>query len=137
MSKRKPHAGDCPCGSGQAYLSCCGRYHAGQLAPDAEALMRSRYSAYVLGLEAYLLASWAPETRPASLDVADDASIKWLRLEVAGHFPAGDRAEVAFTAFYKVGGKAERLTERSRFRRDPQAGWLYINGDLDAPDSGH
>ncbi|GHD63573.1 YchJ family protein [Jeongeupia chitinilytica] len=132
MSKRKPQPGDCPCGSGLIYAACCGRYHAGQPAPDAEALMRSRYCAYVLGLEPYLLASWAPETRPASLGLADDAPIKWLRLEVAGHFPAGDTAEVAFTAFYKAGGKAERLTERSRFRRDPQAGWLYIDGDVDA-----
>ncbi|WP_432720859.1 YchJ family metal-binding protein [Jeongeupia wiesaeckerbachi] len=132
MSKLQKPTDVCPCGSGRSYVTCCGQYHAGQQTPNAEALMRSRYSAYVLGDEAYLLASWAPETRPASLDLADGAPIKWLRLEVAGHWPAGEKAEVAFTAFYKVGGKAERLSERSRFRRDPQLGWLYIDGDVDA-----
>ncbi|BCL75504.1 hypothetical protein JHS3_12400 [Jeongeupia sp. HS-3] len=129
MSKHKPAV--CPCGSGLAYALCCGRLHDGLAAADAEALMRSRYSAYVYGLEAYLLASWAPETRPVSLDLADEAPIKWLRLEVAGHWPDGDSAEVAFTAYYKVGGRAERLSERSRFRRDPQLGWLYIDGLVD------
>ncbi|AOX99634.1 YchJ family protein [Jeongeupia sp. USM3] len=130
MSKRKL-ATACPCGSGVDYDDCCGRYHAGRAAPDAEALMRSRYSAYVLGLEPYLLSTWAPETRPASLGLADEAPVKWLRLAVAGHWPAGDTAEVAFTAYYKVGGRAERLTERSRFRRDPQSGWLYVDGAVE------
>ena len=60
----------CPCGSGLATPACCGRWHAGVAAPSAEALMRSRYSAYVLGLEPYLLASWHASTRPASLGLA-------------------------------------------------------------------
>ncbi|HEX5804075.1 MAG TPA: YchJ family metal-binding protein, partial [Azospira sp.] len=44
----------CPCGSDQPYARCCGRWHAGEPAPSAEALMRSRYAAYVLGLSDYL-----------------------------------------------------------------------------------
>ncbi|MFM0874673.1 YchJ family metal-binding protein, partial [Klebsiella pneumoniae] len=44
----------CPCGSGDPLDDCCGRYHQGHPAPTAEALMRSRYSAYGLGLVDYL-----------------------------------------------------------------------------------
>ncbi|HSJ80118.1 MAG TPA: YchJ family metal-binding protein, partial [Thiobacillus sp.] len=56
----------CPCGSGRKLETCCGTFHGGEIAPDAERLMRSRYSAYVLGLEAYLRATWHPATRPAA-----------------------------------------------------------------------
>jgi hypothetical protein len=58
----------CPCGSGRPYAACCGRLHGGEPAATAEELMRSRYSAYVLGLEAYLLATWHASTRPAALE---------------------------------------------------------------------
>ncbi len=59
---------DCPCGSERAYAACCGPWHAGAPAPTAEALMRSRYTAFVMELEPYLLATWHPGTRPPSLD---------------------------------------------------------------------
>ena len=59
----------CPCGRNQTYAACCGRYHGGEAAPDAESLMRSRYSAYVLKDVDYLLASWHPGTRPAALSL--------------------------------------------------------------------
>ena len=59
----------CPCGSGRAYAACCGRLHSGaENAASAETLMRSRYSAYVLKLEDYLLATWHPDTRPRQLE---------------------------------------------------------------------
>ena len=64
-------ASPCPCGSGQDYDACCGRLHAGALASDAEALMRSRYCAYVRGNADYLLATWHPTTRPAQLTLGD------------------------------------------------------------------
>ena len=70
----------CPCGSGRTLQACCGRYHAGELAgqaPDAEALMRSRYSAFVLDRLDYLLASWHASTRPPTLDL-DDATLDRL-----------------------------------------------------------
>jgi len=76
--KNKPPP--CPCG-GENYDTCCGRYHHGTPAPDAASLMRSRYSAFVLKLEDYLLATWHPDTRPASLDLDTD-NTKWLGLEV-------------------------------------------------------
>lgn len=93
--------------------------------------MRSRYSAYVLKLAAYLLASWHPDTRPASLDLADD-NAKWLGLEVKNHIKAdAEHATVEFVARYKVGGRASRLHEISRFiRKNGQ--WLYVDGTFPA-----
>lgn len=128
----KPEA-VCPCGSGLALAACCGRYHAGETPATAQALMRSRYSAYVLGDEAYVLSTWSPDTRPAALNLADDPPVKWLGLQVldcqAGL--AGDRhGEVSFVARYKVNGRAQRLCERSRFVHE-QGRWWYVDGQLD------
>jgi SEC-C motif-containing protein len=121
----------CPCGSGSAYTGCCGRYHDGEAAQDAETLMRSRYSAFVLRNEAYLRASWHPDTCPADLHL-DEASgaTAWLGLSVKHHRITGpDTAEVEFVARYRIGGgPAVRLHERSRFvRRDGR--WCYVDGD--------
>ena len=124
---------NCPCGKPLAYEDCCGRYHAGTPAPDAEALMRSRYSAYVLGLEPYLLSTWHPTTRPDSLGLTTDPAPKWLGLEVKRHEPTGpDSAIVEFVARYKVGGRAHRLHESSRFVRE-DGRWFYVDGDLKEP----
>ena len=118
----------CPCGATD-YAACCGRYHNGTPAPDAAALMRSRYSAYVLKLEAYLLATWHPGTRPAALDLAADHA-KWLGLEVKKHHAeAADRATVEFVARYKIGGRAHRLHEISRFVRE-EGKWFYVGGEF-------
>jgi len=124
--KRKPAVEQCPCGSGRGYAECCRLLHDGVAARDAEALMRSRYSAYVLGLADYLLASWHPTTRPPELDLA--AGPKWLGLSVLRHEPTGpDSASVEFVARYKAGGRAGRLGEVSRFER--VAGrWYYLDG---------
>lgn len=109
------------------YTACCGRCHSGATAPDAAAMMRSRYSAYALGLEAYLLATWHPDTRPAALDLAADGT-KWLGLELKRHTPeAADRATVEFVARYKIGGRAHRLHEISRFVRE-EGRWFYVDG---------
>ncbi|HEU0282655.1 MAG TPA: YchJ family metal-binding protein [Gallionella sp.] len=118
----------CPCGAAD-YAACCGRYHDGEPAPDAMALMRSRYSAYVLKLEAYLLAAWHPGTRPAALDLAAD-NTRWLGLQVKGHTSeSADRATVEFVARYKIGGRAYRLHEISRFVRE-EGQWFYLNGEF-------
>ncbi|WP_298830506.1 YchJ family metal-binding protein [uncultured Piscinibacter sp.] len=122
----------CPCGSGLPYDACCGRFHEGALhlqAPDAERLMRSRYSAYVLGLRDYLLATWHPSTRPASLE-SDPPGLKWLGLEVRRHERQDEnRATVRFVARSKLGGRAQRLQETSRFVREGGR-WYYVDGDL-------
>lgn len=126
----------CPCGRvdakkrAVAYADCCGRYvdHFGDApSPDAEHLMRSRYSAFVLERADYLLTTWHPSTRPASLDF--DEATKWLGLEVREHKATGaDTAEVTFVARYRVQGRAVRLHERSRFVRE-DGRWFYVDGD--------
>jgi SEC-C motif-containing protein len=120
----------CPCGSGQAYVACCGRWHDGVPAPSAEALMRSRYSAFVLALEPYLLATWHASTRPAGLDLAGDAATKWLGLEVR-HALSQDatHATVEFVARYRVAGRGHRLHELSRFVCE-DGHWFYVDGDM-------
>ena len=89
--------------------------------------MRSRYTAYVLGDEPYLRATWSPDTCPA--DVAADPGTKWLGLEVRDHRAIdADHAEVEFVARYRVQGRGARIHERSRFVRDGQGRWLYVDG---------
>lgn len=122
----------CPCGSTLAYADCCGRWHDGALhlqAPTAVALMRSRYSATVLGRLDYLLATWHPSTRPAQLD-PPPAGLRWLGLEVRRHAVQDDEhATVEFVARNRFAGRATRLHETSRFAREGGR-WLYVDGDL-------
>jgi SEC-C motif-containing protein len=126
----------CPCGRQDrgrtaAYAGCCGRYlePGGASAPDAESLMRSRYSAFVAERAGYLLATWHPSRRPAGLDF--DAGTRWLGLEVRSHHRVdGDHAEVEFVARQRdATGRAHRLHERSRFVRE-QGRWFYVDGDV-------
>lgn len=122
----------CPCGTGQPYAQCCGRFHAGALhlqAPDAERLMRSRYSAYTMGLRDYLLATWHASTRPAALE-PDPPGLKWLGLDLRRHAQQDeDHATVSFVARSKLGGRAHRLQETSRFVRE-LGRWYYVDGDV-------
>lgn len=122
----------CPCGTGQPYAQCCGRFHAGALhlqAPDAERLMRSRYSAYTMGLRDYLLATWHASTRPAALE-PDPPGLKWLGLDLRRHAQQdADHATVSFVARSKLGGRAHRLQETSRFVRE-LGRWYYVDGDV-------
>lgn len=118
----------CPCESKKPYKNCCQIYHAGAFAPNAEALMRSRYSAYVFGLESYLLQTWHESTRPKSLNLAEDKGLKWLGLSVKHtQNTSDDSAVVEFVARYKVGGKAERLHEVSQFKLVDDR-WFYVDG---------
>jgi SEC-C motif domain protein len=121
----------CPCGNARRYADCCGRWHAGPLhlqAPDAEALMRSRYSAFVLDLRDYLLATWHASTRPAAL-APPQAGLRWLGLNVKRHRPTdADHATVEFVARSKLGGRAHRLHECSRFVREGGR-WFYVDAD--------
>ena len=90
--------------------------------------MRSRYSAYVLGLTDYLRATWASETCPAELD-PDPPGLKWLGLDVKRHVRIdADHATVEFVARSKLGGRAHRLHERSRFERR-EGRWVYVDGE--------
>lgn len=135
MKKKTAHF-LCPCGSTQPYLRCCARWHSGPehlQAPDAHALMRSRYSAFVLDLRDYLLATWHSRTRPAQID-APEPGLKWLGLQIlACEAQDSTHACVEFIARYKPAiGPAQRLHERSRFNRaDGQ--WYYVDGDILEP----
>jgi SEC-C motif domain protein len=127
MSPPAPRLADpCPCGRPRNYAQCCGLYHAGAAAPDAETLMRARYSAYVRRDADYLRASWHPSTRPADLEV--DARTTWLGLTVQRVMASGaDSAQVAFLARYRIGGgSAVRMTEHSRFVREDGC-WYYLD----------
>ena len=126
----------CPCGRldkkgrAVAYADCCGRFVAHfetRPAPDAEHLMRSRYSAFVLENAAYLQATWQAGQRPETLDFEPGA--RWLGLSVKDFRTTGeDRAEVEFVARYRIAGRAVRLHERSRFVRE-DGRWYYLDGD--------
>lgn len=121
----------CPCESKRAYGDCCGPLHRGEPAASAEALMRSRYTAYVLRLEPYLLQTWHPQTRPAALELADGT--RWLGLKLLRHaVQDAGQATVEFVARYRVGGgSAVRLHERSRFQQ-VDGRWLYLDGEFPA-----
>jgi SEC-C motif-containing protein len=121
----------CPCGSGQSYEKCCGRWHHGTQrlqAPTAEALMRSRYSAFVLNELDYLLDTWHASTRPTDLQPNADG-LKWLGLDVKRHTVQDDsHAVVEFVARNRFHGKGQRLHETSRFVREDGL-WYYVDGE--------
>ncbi|MER6980492.1 YchJ family metal-binding protein [Streptomyces carpinensis] len=120
----------CPCGLSEPYEKCCGRYHRGAAAPTAEALMRSRYCAFVRKETGYLLRTWHPRTRPARLDL--DPGMRWTGLEILGTTDGSafhSTGTVTFRASYRGGS----LHERSRFERVDGA-WVYVDGDF--PDGG-
>jgi len=97
--------------------------------------MRSRYSAYVLGLEAFLLSTWHASTRPAALSLAEEPPTRWLGLEVKRHKNTGiDSAIVEFVACYKINGRAHRLNETSRFLRE-EGCWHYLDGEFPEQDA--
>lgn len=124
----------CPCGSSRAYVDCCAPLHAGNAqATSAEALMRSRYSAFVRADADYLRQSWHPDTRPAEIDLGDAARTRWLGLEIKRHAVVDDdHASVEFVARWKAGGApATRLHEISRFVRE-DGRWYYLDGSFPA-----
>ncbi|MFF6782270.1 YchJ family metal-binding protein [Streptomyces sp. NPDC012510] len=117
----------CPCGLPEVYESCCGRYHSGSAAaPTAEALMRSRYSAFVVRDEGYLLRTWHPRTRPA--EVSFDTTMRWTGLQVLDTHdgsPFHTTGTVTFRASFRGGA----MHERSRFERVDGA-WVYVDGEF-------
>ena len=121
---------DCPCGSGRDYADCCGRLvDGGEPAASAEALMRSRYTAYTLGNEPYLLSTWHADTRPDSIKLDEPPLPKWIGLKVLRHEQTDDtHAIVEFVARYKINGRAFKLQETSRFAREAGR-WYYVDGD--------
>jgi SEC-C motif-containing protein len=94
--------------------------------------MRSRYTAYVLAHEDYLLRTWHATTRPAALGLKDAGPVKWLGLRILRTEAGGadDRdGRVEFVARYSINGRAERLQEASRFLRE-DGQWRYVDGQI-------
>ena len=133
MTVTSASASTCVCESGQTYAQCCGRFlDKGDIATTAASLMRSRYTAYVLQREDYLLTTWHQTTRPQSLSLtkAEDDQTRWLGLSIRRSMTNGDRAVVEFVARFRIGGKrAERLHEVSRFVRE-NGRWFYVDGEM-------
>jgi SEC-C motif-containing protein len=137
----------CPCG-GASFAACCAPYLAGDAIPHtAESLMRSRYTAYTLRNEDYLRATWHPSTRPPDPILDENERLQWLGLEVKSALrlrqrkadlpelpdTGGGGDTVEFVARFKVGGRAHRLHEVSRFVRASDGGilrWFYLDGSF-------
>lgn len=118
----------CPCGLPQPYDSCCGRFHRGAAAPTAALLMRSRYTAFAVGDEAYLLQTWHPSTRPRRLRL--DPDDRWTRLEILASDGGGlldSAGTVEFRAHRSHRGRDDVLHEHSRFVRE-DGRWSYVDG---------
>ncbi|MGC4117143.1 MAG: YchJ family protein [Myxococcales bacterium] len=123
----------CPCGKPIPESQCCGRYLAGQAAPTAEALMRSRYTAYVRCDVDYLVATHSAKTR----EQLDRGAIKlwakdskWLSLEILDVVDGGEgdqEGEVEFVARYETNGREQQHHERSTFAREDGA-WVFVGG---------
>ncbi|MFF8943886.1 YchJ family protein [Streptomyces sp. NPDC014864] len=117
----------CPCGLPRPYDACCGRHHTGAVAaPTAEALMRSRYTAFVRQDAGYLLRTWHPRTRPARIDF--DPPMRWTGLEILGTTD-GSAFHSAGTVTFRASYRGGALHERSRFERVDGA-WTYVDGDF-------
>jgi len=126
----------CPCGSGLLFDKCCKSYIEGaQLAPTAQALMRSRYSAFALGAVDYLIDTTAPNKRHADDHSVISEQVKntqWCGLTIrqCKQGQAKDSTgEVEFDACFIANGEAGVLHERSRFYKENNQ-WLYIDGDV-------
>jgi len=117
---------ECPCGRGEPYAACCGRFHAGDPAPTAELLMRSRYSAFVVGDVPYLRRTWHPRTRPRR--VLLDPDQRWTRLDVLA-LAGGGLLDREGSVEFRAHSSSGVLHEHSRFVRENGA-WLYLDGVL-------
>ncbi len=124
----------CVCQSGRHYADCCAPWHQGQMADTVEQLMRSRFSAFVLGLKDYLHRTWHSQTRPEEVNC--DSGLVWAGLEIQSSSQSGDCGQVTFRAtcvqFYPdeagIPGEWHELKEVSQFVRE-QGQWLYTEGD--------
>jgi len=122
----------CPCGRGPAFMDCCGRYITqSESAPTAEALMCSRYTAYVRGDESYLLQTWHASTRPIQLELDDVSTggMQWLGLDIVSVKAGDTEGRVEFIAHYRLNGRPETLHETSRFLKE-NGQWYYFDGEI-------
>lgn len=128
MSAVVDDAARCPCLSGESFGACCARLHRGEAeANTAEQLMRSRYSAFAVGDEDYLLRSWHSGTRPTELEL--DPDLRWYRLDIESTSRGGmldTDGMVEFTAYYRdIEGRGSQH-ENSSFTRE-NGRWVYVD----------
>ena len=125
----------CPCGSGRSYETCCEVYHHNYSAPTAEALMRSRYSAFVFGLTDYLYETTHPSHRAKNLKAEIAFTCKalaWTKLEVLSVWQGKEKdkvGKVSFRASFMQEGKEGLHVEHSRFKRFGKT-WKYVDGNV-------
>ncbi|MFN2366112.1 MAG: YchJ family protein [Desulfurivibrionaceae bacterium] len=123
----------CPCNSQRKLEECCGPFLAGdQLPPTAEALMRSRYSAYVFEDYPYVLKTCHQSTRPSEEEFDDGQAVKWCGLEIIETEAGGegdDEGIVEFVASYRVKDGILGLHERAEFVKE-EGQWFYVDGDI-------
>jgi SEC-C motif domain protein len=131
MKKRAGEKSDCPCESGREYSDCCKPVLKGEVLPaTAEALMRSRYTAYVREDADYLRRTWDPDNCPP--DLTFNPGQRWLGLKIINCDGGGANDEsgtVEFVARFKLVDRGHRLHELSRFQRIDGL-WRYMDGEL-------
>lgn len=118
----------CPCRSRKKYKRCCQPWHEGRPAPTPEALMRSRYAAYALGLVDYIVAtSDPPQDAEGVRSFCEHTRFTGLRVLDAPEAIL-DVGFVSFHAGLEQGGQDASFSERSRFERR-EGRWLYVAGE--------
>lgn len=127
----------CPCHSGKPYEECCKPYHDGAFAPNALALMRSRYSAYALGLSSYIMNTTHPDnvqTKEPRQKWKDGIELfsnmtSFDGLEILSFTDGEKTATVVFRAILTQDGKDISFTEESLFNKMGKR-WLYRDAAL-------
>ncbi|MDI9244696.1 YchJ family protein [Marinobacter sp. CHS3-4] len=117
---------NCPCGSRKAYQDCCQPLHQGEPASSPEALMRSRYVAFFQKKTDYLMDTWHPDTRPATLSL--EQSPDWTSLQILDSSENGQKGTVHFRAIYQAGSGWGYLEEKSDFLKE-SGRWYYLGGE--------
>ena len=137
MKKNPVNSTNCPCGQPFTYTNCCEPYlNLTKIAPSPLALMRSRYTAYVLENEAYLLATWHHTTRPEALNLTNNPiKTKWIRLEILNSTQQAQTGSVNFVAYYKENGRLLKLSENSHFVFENQR-YYYVCCVEETPENG-
>lgn len=127
----------CPCHSGLDYAKCCKPFHTGSLPPSAEKLMRSRYSAYALGLTNYILETTHPQHPPVDPEGIEEFShtTQFLGLEIQKSYEKGNYAEVTFVAYLSDDDLNLSFREKSIFEK-VDGKWLYLRGEI-SPQAPH
>lgn len=124
---------DCPCGSRRGFAACCGRYLSrDEVPPTAEALMRSRFTAYVRGDYAWLAMTHRGLEGQAGALEEGGKGVRWTRLDVRRVEGGGEGdavGTVEFVAWYRKRAKSAWLHEVSRFERDDKGRWVYVEGE--------